>query len=109
MTVLSHCGWLDGSGPGVTQEPWAACYSHPGRFEKTLRLYPDTVFILAPMGGIAGMLEPVMLTTRTANTFSDCSPGHRSPCHCRGNTAGLPVRREIQILSYRLSVRSVAS
>ena len=75
MTVLSHCGWLGGSGPEVTQEPWAAYYSHPGRFEKVIRLYPDTVFILAHMGGIAGLLETVMLTTRTANTFVDCSPG----------------------------------
>jgi len=75
MTVLSHCGWLGGSGTGVTREPWASYYSHPGRFEKVVRLYPDTTFIMAHMGGIAGLLETVMLTTRTANTFVDCSPG----------------------------------
>lgn len=75
MAVLSHCGWLGGSGANVAREEWAAYYSHPGRFEKVIRLYPSTVFILAHMGGIAGLLETVMLTTRTANTFVDCSPG----------------------------------
>jgi len=70
MAVLSHCGWL-----AVKDVPVAAYYSHPGRFEKLIRLYPDTIFIMAHMGGIAGFLESVMLTTRTPNTFVDCSPG----------------------------------
>ena len=30
---------------------------------------------MAHMGGIAGFLETVMLTTRTPNTYTDCSPG----------------------------------
>jgi len=75
MAVLSHCGWLGGSGEKVSRENWAAYYSHPGRFEKVIRACPDTVFIMAHMGGIAGLLESVMLTTRTPNTFVDCSPG----------------------------------
>jgi len=75
MGVLSHCGWLGGSGDRMTRKPWAAYYSHPGRFEKVVRLYPDTVFILAHFGGIAGVLESVMLTTRTPNVYVDCSPG----------------------------------
>ena len=71
MAVLSHCGWLWPQ-PG---HDYASYYSHPGRFEKVVRLFPDTPFILAHMGGIAGFLETVMLTTRTPNTYVDCSPG----------------------------------
>ena len=71
MAVLSHCGWLSPK-PGFA---CAAYYSHPGRFEKVIRLYPETIFIMAHMGGIAGFLETVMLTTRTPNTYADCSPG----------------------------------
>jgi predicted TIM-barrel fold metal-dependent hydrolase len=71
MAVLSHCGWL-AAGPGVAV---ASYYSHPGRFEKVIRLYPDTIFIMAHMGGIAGFLETVMLTTRTPNTYVDTAPG----------------------------------
>ena len=71
MGVLSHCGWLAPS-PGSET---AAYYSHPGRFEKLVRAYPETPFIMAHMGGIAGVLEGVMLTTRTPNTYVDCSPG----------------------------------
>ena len=70
MAVLSHCGWLLPK-MGVS----AAYYSHPGRFEKLLRTYPDTPFIFAHMGGIAGFLEAIMLTTRTPNAYVDCSPG----------------------------------
>jgi predicted TIM-barrel fold metal-dependent hydrolase len=70
MGVLSHCGWL-APNLGVS----AAYYSHPGRFEKVIRTYGDTIFIMAHMGGIAGFLETVMLTTRTPNTYTDCSPG----------------------------------
>jgi len=71
MAVLSHCGWLAPK-PG---RDYASYYAHPGRFEKLIRIYPDTVFIMAHMGGIAGFLESVMLTTRTPNTYVDCSPG----------------------------------
>ena len=71
MGVLSHCGWLAPL-PGVIS---AAYYSHPGRFEKVIRIYPTIPFILAHFGGIAGYLETVMLTTRTPNTYVDCSPG----------------------------------
>jgi len=70
MAVLSHCGWLT-----TKETEVASYYSHPGRFEKLIRTFPDTVFILAHMGGIAGFLESVMFTTRTPNTYVDCSPG----------------------------------
>ena len=70
MAVLSHCGWL--WSPGTIS---AAYYSHPGRFEKVIRRFPEMPFIMAHMGGIAGFLETVMLTTRTPNTYADVSPG----------------------------------
>ncbi|MFB3892813.1 MAG: amidohydrolase family protein [Phycisphaerae bacterium] len=75
MAVLSHCGWLGGSAAGMNQERWAAYYSHPGRFEKVVRTHIDTIFIMAHMGGLAGWLDTVMLTTRTPNLYVDCSPG----------------------------------
>jgi predicted TIM-barrel fold metal-dependent hydrolase len=71
MAVLSHCGWLSPR-PG---RAFASYYSHPGRFEKLVRLYPDTIFIMAHMGGFAGFLEAVMLTMRATNAYVDCSPG----------------------------------
>jgi hypothetical protein len=71
MAVLSHCGWL---WPKEVR-PFAAYYSSPGRFEKLIRIYPETIFMFAHMGGIAGFLESVMLTTRTPNVYVDCSPG----------------------------------
>ena len=71
MAVLSHCGWLAPS-PGMG---YASYYATPGRFEKLIRLYPETIFIMAHMGGINGFLESIMLTTRTPNTYVDCSPG----------------------------------
>ena len=70
MAVLTHCGWLTPA-MGVT----AAKYSRPGRFETLVRLYPDTIFIFAHMGGIDGFLEAIMLTTRTPNAYVDISPG----------------------------------
>ncbi len=70
MGVLSHCGWLAPS-MGIS----ASYYSRPERFEKVIRTYPETIFILAHMGGIPGFLETAMLTTRTPNTYVDCSPG----------------------------------
>jgi len=75
LAVLSHCGWLGGSGANMSHQEWATYYALPGRFEKVIRLYPDTVFILAHFGGIPGVLESVMLATRTPNTYIDCSPG----------------------------------
>lgn len=71
MGVLTHCGWL---WPKEMRRH-AAYYSHPGRFEKVIRMHPDVPFIMAHMGGIAGLLDTVMLTTRTPNTYTDCSPG----------------------------------
>ena len=71
MAVLSHCGWLMPM-PG---QSYASYYSHPGRFEKLVRIYPDTIFIFAHMGGIAGFLETIMLTTRTPNAYVDTAPG----------------------------------
>lgn len=70
MAVLSHCGWLAPT-MGVT----AAHYSHPGKFEKLLRAYPETIFIFAHMGGIDGFLETRMLISRAPNAFADISPG----------------------------------
>ncbi len=70
MGVLTHCGFLLAS-KGVS----AAYYSHPGRFEKLLRTYPETPFIFAHMGGIDGFLEAIMFTTRLANAYTDFSPG----------------------------------
>ncbi len=84
MAVLSHCGWLAPK-YGVT----AAYYSHPGRFEKVIRRFPETIFIMAHMGGIDGFLESVMLTTRTPNTYVDCSPGQGLwVLECTGAIAG---------------------
>lgn len=84
MAVLSHCGWL---GPQIGVS--AAYYSHPGRFEKVIRRHPETPFIMAHMGGIAGFLETVMLTTRTPNTYTDCSPGQGQwVLECTGAMAG---------------------
>ena len=88
MAVLSHCGWLGFSGENVCRETWASYRATPGRFEKVIRLYPEITFIMAHMGGITGVLETVMLTTRTANTFTDCSPGQgRWALEATGNIA----------------------
>jgi predicted TIM-barrel fold metal-dependent hydrolase len=90
MAVLSHCGWLWPKA-GVT----AAYYSHPGRFEKVVRTYPQTIFIMAHMGGIAGFLETAMLTTRTPNTYVDCSPGQGTWVmqHAGSMVAGIPPQK----------------
>jgi len=95
LAVLSHCGWLGGSGAKMKRAPWAAYYSHPGRFEKIVRLYPDTVFIFAHMGGIAGVIESVMLATRTPNTYIDCSPGQGlwAVEHCGPIAGAIPPDR----------------
>jgi predicted TIM-barrel fold metal-dependent hydrolase len=71
LGVLSHCGWLAPS-PGLDS---AAYYSHPGRFELVVRRHPRTPFIMAHLGGIAGYLETVMLTTRAPNVYTDTAPG----------------------------------
>ena len=70
MAVLSHCGWLSPA-QGVT----ASYYARPGRFEKLIRAYTDTPFILAHMGGIDGFCEAIMLTTRAPNAYVDLAPG----------------------------------
>jgi len=71
MAVLSHCGFLNpAAGPDS-----AEYHSRPSRFEKLIRRYPDTPFIMAHMGGIAGFLEAAMLTTRTRNAYADTAPG----------------------------------
>ena len=69
MAVLSHCGYL-APGPGS-----AAYYSNPGRFEKLMRAYPETPFIMAHMGGIDAFLQTIMVTTRFSNAYADFSPG----------------------------------
>ena len=90
MAVLSHCGWLSPKA-GIT----AAYYSHPGRFEKVIRTYPGTIFILAHMGGIAGFLETAMLTTRTPNAYADTGPGQGTWVleHAGGLVAGMPPEK----------------
>ncbi len=70
MAVLSHCGYLDS-----TFGEAASYYSHPGRFEKIIRRFSDTPFILAHMGGISGFIEAIMLATRTPNAYVDTAPG----------------------------------
>lgn len=70
MAVLSHCGFLTPK-MGIS----SAIYSYPCRFEKLIRTFPETPFILAHMGGMNGFLEAIMLATRTPNTYVDCSPG----------------------------------
>ena len=59
----------------MKKDTWATYYATPGRFEKVVRTHPDTLFIMAHFGGISGVLESVMLTTRTPNLYVDCSPG----------------------------------
>ena len=70
MAVLSHCGWL-APRLGIS----ASYYSQPCRFEKLIRSYPETPFILAHMGGISGFLDAIMLVTRAANVYVDTAPG----------------------------------
>jgi len=70
MAVLSHCGYLT-----TKETEVASYYSHPGRFEKLVRTFRDTIFILAHMGGNAGFLEAVLLADRMPNMYVDCSPG----------------------------------
>lgn len=70
MAVLSHCGWLTPKS-GIT----AAYYAQPGRFEKLIRTYTQTPFVLAHMGGMDGFLQMIMLITRNRNVYADCSPG----------------------------------
>jgi len=95
MGVLSHNGWLGGSGAGMNQEPWATYYATPGRFEKVVRTQPDTVFIMAHFGGISGVLESVMLTTRTPNLYVDCSPGQGlwAVEHCGAIAGSVPPEK----------------
>jgi predicted TIM-barrel fold metal-dependent hydrolase len=91
MAVLSHCGWLMPH-KGMA---FASYYATPGRFEKLVRIFTDTIFIMAHMGGINGLLETVMLTTRAPNVYVDCSPGQGlwALQHGGGIAASVPVHK----------------
>jgi predicted TIM-barrel fold metal-dependent hydrolase len=85
MAALSHCGWLSPR----KGRAYASYYATPGRFEKMARIFTDTPFIMAHMGGINGVLETVMLTTRTPNVYVDGSPGQGLwALECCGQIAG---------------------
>jgi predicted TIM-barrel fold metal-dependent hydrolase len=67
--VLSHCGWLGSKNVSSTK------YARPGRFEELFRRFPETLFIMAHMGGIDGFIEGIMYTTRTPNVYLDTTQG----------------------------------
>jgi len=69
LGFLSHCGWLGSTAISSTK------YARPGRFEKVFRRFPETLFIMAHMGGIDGFLEGIMYTARTPNVYLDTTPG----------------------------------
>lgn len=69
FAFLSHCGWLGSKKISSTK------YARPGRFEELFRRFPDTLFIMAHMGGMDGFLEGIMYTTRLANVCLDTTPG----------------------------------
>lgn len=88
--VLSHCGWL-----GLKGIISATKYARPSRFETLFRRFPETLFVMAHMGGIDGYLEGIMYTTRTPNVYLDTTPGqsywvfeHAGEC-----VRGMPVER----------------
>lgn len=87
--VLSHCGWLGSKKISSTK------YARPGRFEELFRRFPDTLFILAHMGGIDGFLEAIMYTTRTPNVYLDTTPGQSYWVyeHAGEMVRGMPVER----------------
>lgn len=87
--VLSHCGWLGSDKISSTK------YARPGRFEELFRRFPDTLFIMAHMGGIDGFLEGIMYTTRTPNVYLDTTPGmsHWVFKHAGEMVRGMPVER----------------
>jgi predicted TIM-barrel fold metal-dependent hydrolase len=89
MAVLSHCGWLGAKGVSSTK------YARPGRFEELFRRFPDTLFIMAHMGGMDGFLEGIMYTTRTPNVYLDSTPGqsHWIFEHAAGLVKGMPPKR----------------
>jgi predicted TIM-barrel fold metal-dependent hydrolase len=90
MAVLSHCGWLMATA-GVT----ASYFARPARFEKVIRRYTETPFILAHMGGIDGFLEAIMLVTRSPNTYVDTAPGQGTWVlqHAGAMAASMPPER----------------
>ncbi len=67
--ILSHCGWLGSKAVSSTK------YARPGRFEELFRRFPETLFVMAHMGGIDGFIEGIMYTTRTPNVYLDTTPG----------------------------------
>lgn len=87
--ILSHCGWLGFKGVSSTR------YARPGRFEELFRRFPDTLFIMAHMGGIDGFLEGIMYTTRTPNVYLDTTPGQSYWVfeHAAEMVRGMPVER----------------
>jgi len=89
MGVLSHCGWLGFKGVSSTK------YARPGRFEALFRRFPDTLFIMAHMGGIDGFLEGIMYTTRTPNVYLDTTPGQSYWVfeHAPEMVRGMPAER----------------
>ena len=87
--ILSHCGWLGGDGVSSTK------YARPGRFEELFRRFPDTLFVMAHMGGIDGFVEGIMYTTRTKNVYLDTTPGqsHWVFAHAPEFVRGMPPER----------------
>jgi len=86
---LSHCGWLGSKTISSTK------YARPGRFEELFRRFPETLFIMAHMGGIDGFVEGVMYTTRTPNVYLDTTPGqsHWVFAHAGEFVRGMPHER----------------
>jgi len=87
--VLSHCGWLG------TKDVCATKYARPGRFEEVFRRFPETLFVMAHMGGIDGFIEGIMYTTRTPNVYLDSTPGqsHWVFAHAGEMVRGMPHER----------------
>ena len=95
LGVLSHCGWLGPSGDKMFKVPWASYHATPCTFEKVIRTHSETIFIMAHFGGILGVLEAVMLSTRTPNTYIDCSPGQGLWAieHCGAVAGSIPPEK----------------
>ncbi|MCD6405346.1 MAG: amidohydrolase family protein [Planctomycetes bacterium] len=87
--ILSHCGWLGAKRLSSVK------YARPMRFEELFRRFPDTLFIMAHMGGISGFIEGIMYTTRTPNVYLDTTPGHSHWVfkHAGEMVRGMPVER----------------
>ncbi len=89
MGILSHCGWLGLKGVSSSK------YARPSRFEALFRRFPDTLFIMAHMGGIDGFLEAIMYSTRTPNVYLDTTPGQSYWVfkHAAEMVRGMPAER----------------